>query len=73
MIPQKMQDVTEIKNTSQHVAQRLISPETWLVIAVVIYLAKLIVVITFKNEWNHLVPYSFYDFEPGLHNWHFGY
>lgn len=69
----KMQAVTEIKNTSQHVAQRRISPETWLVIAVVIYLAKLIVVITFKNEWNHLVPYSFYDFEPGLHNWHFGY
>ena len=35
-----------------------------------ILLARIIVILQFKSEWNHLVPYSFYDFSDGYHYYH---
>lgn len=44
-----------------------------LVFFILLNIVKFIVVNTFKNEWSHLIPYSFYDFAPGIHNYDFGY
>lgn len=44
-----------------------------LIFFILLNIAKFIVTCTFKNEWSHLIPYSFYDFVPGIHNYYFGY
>ena len=31
---------------------------------------RISVVLTFKSEWNHIVPYSFYDFDNNFHEYH---
>lgn len=31
------------------------------------------ITLTYKPEWSHLIPYSFYDFSVGYHNTDFGY
>ena len=31
---------------------------------------RISVVLTFKSEWNHIVPYSFYDFGNNFHEYH---
>lgn len=54
-------------------SHKKMSPEMILMIAFVVYVAQFMVILLMKNEWYHLVPYSFYDFKPGLHNFHFGY
>lgn len=41
-----------------------------LFVYMLILLARIIVILQFKSEWNHLVPYSFYDFSDGYHYYH---
>lgn len=52
-----------------------ITPQAWriLMFFILLNIAKFIVIATFKNEWSHLIPYSFFDFAPGIHNFNFGY
>lgn len=42
-------------------------------IVVVILLARLLIVLTYRNEWFHLVPYSFFDFSLEHQKTQFGY
>ena len=39
----------------------------------ILNIARIIIVLLVREEWFHLTPYSFYDFEPGLHPFRFGY
>lgn len=52
-----------------------ISPQAWriLIFFILLNIVKFIIINLFKNEWSHLIPYSFYDFAPGIHNYDFGY
>jgi hypothetical protein len=42
-------------------------------IAIAILLARLIVILAFKNEWIHLIPYNFFDFNATYQQTIFGY
>lgn len=49
-------------------------PRNWILgIFIIATLARIIMIISLRNEWFHMVPYDFYDFKPGYHNSHFGY
>lgn len=37
---------------------------------VIALLARSVVTMTFRPEWNHVVPYQFYDFSDSYHNYH---
>ena len=37
---------------------------------IVLLLARSVVTLTFRPEWNHVVPYQFYDFSDSYHNYH---
>jgi len=39
-----------------------------LLAALVLLLARIIIILIFRNEWYHLIPYSFYDFSDRFHN-----
>lgn len=43
------------------------------VILFMVLLLRMSIVLEYKNEWYHLVPYSFYDFADTYHNTDFGY
>lgn len=52
-----------------------LSRQAWklLIFFIILNIAKFMVVNTYKNEWSHLIPYTFFDFAPGIHNFNFGY
>ncbi len=39
-----------------------------LVAALLVLLVRMAIILTFRNEWYHLVPYTFYDFGERFHN-----
>ena len=39
-----------------------------LVTMIALLLLRIIIILTFRNEWYHLIPYSFYDFSDRFHN-----
>lgn len=43
----------------------------WAVI--IVLMARTVIVLTFRNEWSHLIPYSFFDFSLEHHQTQFGY
>lgn len=45
----------------------------WLVMFIILNILRFVIINTFKNEWSHLIPYSFFDFAPGLHEYILGY
>ena len=38
-----------------------------LVLFIAIMLIRIIIILVFKSEWNHIIPYSFYDFSNDYH------
>jgi len=39
-----------------------------LLAALILLLVRIIIILTFRNEWYHLIPYSLYDFSDRFHN-----
>lgn len=52
---------------------KLITRNNILALFIIFNMIKLCVITEYKNEWFHLVPYTFYDFAPKYHNYKFGY
>lgn len=40
---------------------------------IIISIIRIIVILIYREGWYHLVPYDFYDFKEGFHNFRFGY
>jgi hypothetical protein len=40
-----------------------------LVTILIILAIRMAIILTFRNEWYHLIPYSFYDFSDRFHNY----
>ncbi len=38
-----------------------------LILFIAIMLIRIIIILLFKSEWNHIIPYSFYDFSDDYH------
>lgn len=44
-----------------------------LFICILIFLLRTAIILEYRNEWNHLIPYNFYDFGAIYHEYEFGY
>lgn len=51
---------------------RISTNQIWFIICLS-FTIKFILTLVLKNEWFHLIPYGFYDFKPGYHDYNFGY
>ena len=38
-----------------------------LILFIAVMLIRIIIILLFKSEWNHIIPYSFYDFSNDYH------
>ena len=38
-----------------------------LILFLAVMITRIIIILTFKSEWNHIIPYSFYDFSGDYH------
>lgn len=65
--------VSDLHTDISYISKKIIPRANFIGLLIILCLLKMYILTEYRNEWFHLIPYSFYDFEPGYHDYNLGY